>query len=116
MSGLGRVTLSLLIHEINNHLTRQAASEDGEPLLSVLSEGEANGLVGLEPLCRSRQLALHIALGAMDVVAENMKSCSIALCLDGHAILRWWGRRVTHAGRLRAPTKKPARRAAPAGF
>ena len=58
-------------------------------LLSVFSEGQSRRDVRLQTLGRAGQLALDVALGAVDVVTQNMQSRPISLCLDGHFSLRW---------------------------
>jgi hypothetical protein len=42
----------------------------------------------LQTLCGAWKAALHIALGAMNVVSKHVPSCSVSLCLDGHWFLR----------------------------
>ena len=50
-----------------------------------------------ESIACARKLSLDIALRSVNVVSENMKFGSIALCLNGHRFLRLWSHRVTHA-------------------
>jgi hypothetical protein len=80
----------------------EASREDGLPchklpLLAVLCESKARRNVRFESIACARNLVLHVALCTVNVVPENMKSCSISLCLNGHRFLRLWSHRVTHA-------------------
>jgi hypothetical protein len=54
----------------------------------------------LQSLGSARKAALHVTLGAMNVVSKNMQSRSISLCLDSHSFLRLWSCSVPH-GSLR---------------
>lgn len=65
-------------------------------LLAVLCVCEPRRTVRLESVGSSWKLALHIALGPLNVVSENMKSRPIALRLNCHWFLRLWSHRVTH--------------------
>jgi hypothetical protein len=55
----------------------------------------------LESLGRTWELAFHIAFGALDIVSKDVKSCPIALRLNGHWFLRLWSHRLTHAQHLK---------------
>ncbi len=44
--------------------------------------------VGLQSFDRAGEFALHGAFGAVNVVAQNMQSRPIALCLNGHSFLQ----------------------------
>ena len=55
-----------------------------QALLAVLCVCESVCTMRLESLGCTRQLAFHIAFGALNIVSEDMKSCPIALCLNCH--------------------------------
>ena len=55
-----------------------------EALLAVLCVCESGCTMRLESLGCTRQLAFHIAFGALNIVAEDVKSCPIALRLNCH--------------------------------
>ena len=55
-----------------------------EALLAVLRVCESGCTMGLESLGCTWKLAFHIALGALNIVSEDVKSRPIALRLNGH--------------------------------
>ena len=61
-----------------------AGSPTFETLLAVLCVCESSCTMRLESLGCARKLAFHIAFGALDIVPEDVKSCSIALRLNCH--------------------------------
>jgi hypothetical protein len=58
-------------------------------LLSGLGKRQARCLVRLQSFRRAGKAQLDRALGAMNVVSENVCFRSLALCLNGHLTLQW---------------------------
>ena len=55
-----------------------------ESLLAVLCVRQPRCTVRLESLCCTWKLTFHIALGALNIVSEDVEPCPIALCLNSH--------------------------------